>query len=164
MEDEDFRIMKYYDRTFKCFRDGQVFVWGRQNQHCPFSWKKCENIFKVNHTSYFVFQLGAHKRVLLHRLLGKSFLGLDINDLSQVIDHIDGNGMNNNFENLRVVTQTMNNRNRKGNISGVYQSGKQYMARIGKREYKYFKTKEEALAWRQAKEIELGYFTRAKGI
>lgn len=43
-------------------------------------------------------------------------------DSEYVIDHIDGNSLNNNLENLRVVEQKLNNRNashRKDNTSGI---------------------------------------------
>jgi hypothetical protein len=62
----------------------------------------------------------AGRRVLMHRLL----LGLSVGD-SAMGDHIDGNGLNNKRDNIRVATDTINQRNRKRNrnnstgVSGV---------------------------------------------
>ncbi len=57
------------------------------------------------------------KSLRLHRLL----LGLDFGD-KRVVDHIDGNPLNNCRSNLRVCTNTENSRNRgrnKNNTSGL---------------------------------------------
>lgn len=50
-----------------------------------------------------------HGRFMAHRVIWTMFYG-KIDD-SLVIDHIDGNALNNKIENLRVVTVRMNNRN-----------------------------------------------------
>tara|TARA_R110000868_G_scaffold370739_1_gene634220 strand:+ start:312 stop:755 length:444 start_codon:yes stop_codon:yes gene_type:complete len=52
---------------------------------------------------------GANKLYRLHRLLGIYFLGCTSD---KVMDHIDGNKLNNALSNLRVVTQHQNTMNR----------------------------------------------------
>lgn len=52
------------------------------------------------------------KKYYLHRIIGYLFLGLDIDNPEQYIDHIDGNVINNYLENLRIVTSHENDFNR----------------------------------------------------
>ena len=113
MENEDFRIINHLNNIFKCFRDGRVF---RIYKLCkevlvdvkPHRVMGCKYYYEVS-----ISHKGLTKKVKIHRLLGKAFLGLDIDDVTQVIDHIDRNGLNNSFENLRVTTQCDNMRNKK---------------------------------------------------
>jgi hypothetical protein len=104
------------------------------------------------------------KYIKAHRLLAKTFLGLDIENRTKIIDHLDGNGLNNSFENLRIVSFRDNSRNMKG-IKGYWKSGNSYTSRItnnyGIFNQKTFKTIELALEWRRSKELEYGYLTRA---
>ena len=158
MEEEDFKIIEYKNRTFKCFRDGRCFILFR-NHH----WREC---LAKNH-NYYRVHIGGEVGIEVHRLLGYAFLGLDIQDSNQHIDHINGNGLDNSFENIRVVDNQTNSRNNHF-VTGVskHKDGG-FQAYIGKKENrqtKYFKTEEEALNWRKEKEIELGYLTRAKGL
>lgn len=55
--------------------------------------------------------------LVAHRVVWKLFHG-SISD-SMVIDHIDGNSLNNSIENLRLVTQTINNRNHRKQINNT---------------------------------------------
>ena len=63
------------------------------------------------------------KYILMHRFI----MGLEYRDGKQ-IDHIDGNGLNNQKSNLRIVTQTINNLNKQkqkyttSKYKGVYWS------------------------------------------
>lgn len=84
------------------------------------------------------------------------------------IDHIDHVRTNNKISNLRDVSHVENTRNmsksklNKTGYTGVFFEKKRsrWIAHIGgsgKIGRKYFSTKEEAVAWRLAKEIEHGY-------
>jgi len=89
------------------------------------------------------------KNYRLHRILGYAFLGLDINDSSQIIDHINMIRDDNRLENLRIVTKAQNgwntdscgftickNRNKKFMVRIVYNHKKIYIG--------HFYTEEEA--------------------
>lgn len=63
---------------------------------------------------------GRYKRIkfdgneyLVHRLVAKAFLGLDLNDKTKVVDHINGDGGDNRVINLRVVSYSENSKNKK---------------------------------------------------
>lgn len=87
---------------------------------------------------------------LMHRLL----MGME--KFSGIVDHIDGNGLNNKRENLRIVTHQQNMCNRKADkmgasgLKGVYwvKNIKKWEARISHNKKQviggYFLTKKEA--------------------
>jgi hypothetical protein len=54
-----------------------------------------------------VLQDGAMKSLLMHRVI------LGLSDPNIVVDHIDGNGLNNQLSNLRVCTKRENSRNQR---------------------------------------------------
>jgi len=95
-----------------------------------------------------------------HRLVWKYHYG---KDPKEFIDHIDGNRVNNNIENLREATKQQNNFNRgphknnKLGIKGVSKHRNKYTARIeinGKEKYLgFFDTIEEARLAREEAEI-----------
>lgn len=66
---------------------------------------------KKGNAGYYEVQLtDKHHNVktwLLHRLIAKTFLGAKNND-GMVVNHIDGNKLNNNVNNLELVTQKEN--------------------------------------------------------
>jgi hypothetical protein len=82
---------------------------------------------QLGRTAYYAATKIAGKRVLLHRLL----MGLSVGD-PLMVDHRDGDGLNNTRENLRLATATINMRNRvrnSNNTSGV--SGVHFRAKHG---------------------------------
>lgn len=106
------------------------------------------------------------KSYKVHRLIWKMYHGLDpVGN----IDHIDGNPLNNNIDNLRVVGQLENGRNTKfykNNTSGtmgIYQhkGSSKWFSSIkvnGKSEYLgTFTEKSEAINARKEAEIKYGF-------
>jgi len=104
MENEDYKVIEHRDTNFQVFRDGRIF------RIKPSGFKqealKPRSAGGQNKEYYRISVNG--KEFKTHRLLAKAFLGLDIENKSQLIDHIDGNGLNNSFENLRVATSREN--------------------------------------------------------
>lgn len=91
--------MKYnakYDRWFT--KGGLVFRYDEKNDKLV-----CCSVSNAH--GYGVISLN-HKNYLVHRIIWEIFNG-NI-PIGHVIDHIDGNKMNNNLENLRSVTQKEN--------------------------------------------------------
>ena len=82
---------------------------------------------------------------LLHRVIGYLFLGLDIDNPEQCIDHIDGDRKNNNLENLRIVNNQQNhwNMTRAKGYSWCKQM-KKWRTRVGTKIIGYYENEEEA--------------------
>ena len=57
----------------------------------------------INNKGYLIIRLNG-KNYKIHRIVGYAFLGLDIDNPKQIIDHIDRNKQNNNMNNLRIVS------------------------------------------------------------
>jgi len=108
----------------------------------------------INNKGYLVIRLNG-KDYKKHRIVGYAFLGLDINNPKQQIDHIDRNKQNNNMNNLRIVSNQENMFNK--NFKGYRKYGKKYQSRIGINNNRIylgtFNTEEEARnAYLEAKE------------
>jgi len=104
-----------------------------------------------------------NKKFYRHRIIGFTFLGLDINNSKQVIDHINHDKLNNNVSNLRVITQhhnmwnykSMNNQKIKGYVFD--KSRNKWSANISinnkKKHLGRYNTEEEASAAYQAAKL-----------
>ena len=128
------------------YRDGQLY------------WKeRIRNSIDLSKPAGFIGKSGYRtiriegKDYRAHRLIWKYHYG---KDPKEFIDHIDGNRINNNIENLREATNQQNlfntgpSKNNKLGIKGVSKNGNKYIARIeinGKSKYLgMFNTIEEA--------------------
>ncbi|MBV03337.1 MAG: hypothetical protein CML45_02985 [Rhodobacteraceae bacterium] len=95
------------DTTLRVWRNGDVFR-KLKRDGC---WREVANT--PNHSKgYNMFGCGG-KRYTRHRIMGYCYLGLDLNDKTQLIDHIDGDKLNNDVMNLRIVTNQENCFNRR---------------------------------------------------
>ena len=100
-----------------------------------YSDKKYPNLIKgwseakgyISYYGYIAMKLN-EKEFFKHRIIAYAFLGLDINNPKQIIDHIDKNRQNNSFKNLRIVSHQENLFNR--NAKGYYKHGKNFQAHI----------------------------------
>ena len=162
------RTIEFGNGTFQCFRNGMVNRMLKTGE-----WKQV-GITPTDGSGkdYYVIGIvinGKQRQYKLHRLLAMVFLGLDIDDKTSVIDHLDGDGLNNEITNLRVCTARENQRNCK-NVKGVsyIKRHNRFMTTItndeGRMLHFTHKDHDTVLRWRQSKELELGYLTRATGI
>lgn len=63
-----------------------------------------------------LYKNGVSKPYSVHRLVASLFLGLNLDDSSVHVDHIDGDKLNNVVSNLRIVSHTQNMRARTGSL------------------------------------------------
>lgn len=104
------------------------------------------------------------KTYLAHRL---AFLIMTGSPPSSDVDHIDGDGTNNAWSNLRLVSRKENQRNQKLNVRntsgcpGVFKQGDRWVAKIccrnAVKHLGIFSTKDEAIAVRRGAEKEFGF-------
>lgn len=111
-----------------------------------------------------------NKAYLIHRIIWFLKYG-EVSD-SKIIDHIDGNPLNNKLSNLRLTTQIVNNRNhsmQKNNSSGktgVHLDGKYWRVQWyenGKRKSKRFISIEDASKHRDMIISQIGNYTERHG-
>jgi hypothetical protein len=90
-----------------------------------------------------LMRAGTIKWYSVHRLMAFSWLGPPSNIRKNVVDHIDGDSMNNNIENLRWVTHTANNINKR--CYGLAREGKLFIPKIAGYRHTRFATEDEEL-------------------
>ena len=94
---------KYFTEHVRCYADGRV---ERSNPKSKTPKWRPANI-KPQSTGYFRIGIDG-KGYFVHRIIAACFLGLDIENLVDVIDHRDGNPINNRVANLRITTKQGN--------------------------------------------------------
>lgn len=70
-----------------------------------------------NYQTYYAAREGAGRKLRMHNEIMR-FLGVEIPD-GRTVDHRDGDGLNNQFENLRVATRQEQNRNRRRRVDNL---------------------------------------------
>ena len=147
----DWKWIDGYEDMYKIYKNSDIE-----------SYKKSKPIIlktEISNCGYKRVQLsknGEKKKFSIHRLLAIHFI--DNPNEYPVVDHIDIDKQNNNLENLRWVTRSFNNRNKK-NIGecmrGVRKNGKRFEAHITiKGKYKYLGRFDTELEANQAYMIE----------
>lgn len=137
---EDYKISSFGNvKSFKCGKE-----------------KLLKN--NIDSNGYYYVSLckeGKQKNIKIHKLVAIYFLNHQPCGMKKVVDHIDRNQLNNNIENLRIVTQRENSLNIDrskftSQFNGVYyyNSRKKWVSKIivnGKSKYLgYFQTELEA--------------------
>ena len=145
----------------KCVEDGSVYVWKDECHKGKLREPYWRQIGSKEKQGYLVYHSNNAGTMKLHRIIAVAFLGLDIENLETQVDHIDGDRSNNKVSNLRIVTHTQNCMNyQKKEIKGLLKTDYGWRAYINHNKSRYskrFKTQEEAIEWRKAKEVEFGY-------
>ena len=102
--DNDGLHIEVQGQTLRCYRNGDIFRLLKSGEYrfvdncknCPAGYNriKCES-----------------KMISRHRIILYAFTEFDIYDATLIVDHIDGNKLNNSLENLRVVSHQENQHN-----------------------------------------------------
>jgi len=94
----------------------------------------------ISQNKYYAYRSSRHGTFQVHRIVWILHYGSDI-PLDCLIDHIDGNGLNNKISNLRLLKEPMNTRNAKiysnntTGIVGVYFDAKRWKDKNTVRNY-----------------------------
>jgi hypothetical protein len=133
------RILKYVDEnTILIYKNGGV--WKNKPK-----WDQLS--FCTSCQGYYVINIGK-KSFKVHRIIAYLFLGLDIYDTTQFIDHVDRDRQNNNIDNLRIVTNQQNQFNTNSKGYCYHKITNNFQARIAVNRKNihlgYFDTAEEA--------------------
>ena len=93
---------------------GKVALVSPEDYHFLNQHKWCAQAAKHNHYAVrnAYISKGNYKRHHMHRVILSRMVGCELLR-TEYCDHINGNGLDNRRENLRICTQTENNRNRR---------------------------------------------------
>jgi len=150
----DFKIIELFGNHLKVFECGKVLVLGKIKSKGEYY--EMKGSVRRGYRALNLYHEGKLKYYPIHRIVAFVFLGLDIENPKQFIDHVNRDRLDNRVSNLRLVTNQENAFNR--GAKGYYKNRNKYVAKIivnGKHIYLgSFETKEEASnAYQQAKLI-----------
>ena len=109
-----FKSIMLNDARLVVYPDGKVLRYynGKENKYMKKGWNVCNGSISADGTNlYKKIQINS-KKYSIHRIVASAFLGLDIQNKDLQIDHIDRNKLNNNKNNLRIVSHQQNQFNR----------------------------------------------------
>lgn len=90
------------ETSLKVYENGDIY---KIYKRCPNKgYIKCKS---TPNNGYLKVRIDDTK-ILIHRIVAFVFLGLDLEDSTQIIDHIDRNKLNNNVSNLHIVSKQSN--------------------------------------------------------
>jgi hypothetical protein len=95
----------YFNNEIRCYDDGRV-----ERLFRGVKWREITNA-AIDKNGYNIIGVNG-KLIKRHRIIASCFLGLDYNDPTQKIDHINRSTNDNRVENLRIVTNQQNGFNR----------------------------------------------------
>jgi hypothetical protein len=153
---EEYREIELFETKLRVYPNGNMMRLIKvTNQFGKKGEWKLVNVKPDN--GYLRFKIKG-KMVRCHRIVGYAYLGLDIDDLSREIDHINRIRNDNRVDNLQIVTNQQNMFNTGAKGYSFVKSRNKYRAEImlnGKKIYLgYYDTEEEAAtAYQTAKLI-----------
>ena len=89
-------MARYFNDSIRCYEDGKVERLWRSVK-----WK--EVIVKPAFDGYNQINID-NKLYKIHRIIASCFIGLDIDDITKTVDHINRVRTDNRVENLRIAT------------------------------------------------------------
>lgn len=90
-------MARLFNDFIRCYEDGRVERLWKTNR-----WDEVPNNDNKDGYNLVTYNKTKIKR---HRIIASCYLGLNINDPTQTVDHINRDKLDNRVENLRIVTQ-----------------------------------------------------------
>lgn len=151
MQEEEFRDVIGYEGLYQISNLGNVKSLARlvYNDKGQYLIKERFKKLFISKSGYYIVSLHKNKKGCanqVHQLIAEAFLGHKRCGYKSVVDHIDNNPLNNNVNNLQLITHRLNNSKDRKNVSGytgVYWERNKWRARLNF----------------NGKKIHLGYFT-----
>ena len=123
--------IELFGNKLKVFECGKVFVLGKIKPNKGEYYEKKYTISNGYKQLILWHEIERKpKGYNIHRIIGFTFLGLDIENPKKVIDHINRDKLDNQVSNLRIVSTQENQWNR--NAKGYTKRGNKYEAKLKK--------------------------------